>query len=169
MTAGAREQRAPADPSRPDRPAAPFRIPSSLKAGDRVALVSPSSHRGDDAAASNEEAVGILAGWGLRVDAPAPEEPRHLYLAGDDRLRAARFQESYCDPEIKALFLTRGGVGAARMVPLLERERIARAEPKWVVGFSDATALFAYLHAVAGVAVMHGPCLGAPGLSAGSG
>ena len=48
------------------------------------------------------------------------------------------------------------------MLPLLEREKIAAAAPKAVVGFSDATALFAYLHAVAGVSVLYGPCLAAP-------
>jgi muramoyltetrapeptide carboxypeptidase len=31
-----------------------------------------------------------------------------------------------------------------------------------VVGFSDATALFAYLHAAAGISVLHAPCLAAP-------
>jgi muramoyltetrapeptide carboxypeptidase len=49
------------------------------------------------------------------------------------------------------------------MLPLLNGETLAAAPPKWVVGFSDVTALFAYLQRVAGVAALHGPCLAAPG------
>jgi muramoyltetrapeptide carboxypeptidase len=48
------------------------------------------------------------------------------------------------------------------MLPLLHSTAIAAAIPKWVVGFSDVTSLFAYLSAQAGVSVLHGPCLAAP-------
>src|SRR5262249_46643656 len=51
---------------------------------------------------------------------------------------------------------------AARMVTRLIPQALIAAGPKWVVGFSDITALFAYLHAQIGLAVMHGPSLAAP-------
>jgi muramoyltetrapeptide carboxypeptidase len=49
------------------------------------------------------------------------------------------------------------------MLPLLNGQGLLAAGPKWVVGFSDVTALHAYLHAQTGMAVLHAPCLAAPG------
>ena len=140
-----------------------LRRPPALASGDRVALISPSSHQGDASPGLRQGAVRILAGWGLEVANAREEEPRHLYLAGSDAQRAEQFQRLYRDPGIKALFFTRGGYGAARILPLLDGGHLATAPPKLVVGFSDATALFAYLHAVVGISVVHGPCIAAAG------
>jgi muramoyltetrapeptide carboxypeptidase len=137
--------------------------PPLLKPGDRAALISPSSHQGRSPKSYLPDAMLVLAGWGLAVEPLPEEEPRHLYLAGTDAQRAEAFQRLYLDPGIRALFITRGGYGAARILPLLDAERIAAAPAKAVVGFSDATALFAWLHAVAGVQTVHGPALAAPG------
>jgi muramoyltetrapeptide carboxypeptidase len=139
-----------------------LRQPPALRLGDRVALFSPSSHLGGQPPEYLRQAADILAGWGLAVETP-PETRRHLYLAGTDDGRAREFQRLYGDPAIKALFCTRGGYGAARLLPLLDQAAIARAAPKWVVGFSDLTSLFAYLQRTARVPALHGPCLAAPG------
>ena len=134
-----------------------------LRPGDRVALFSPAGPLGRNWRALLDDALGILCGWGLRV-LPQPAEPRrHLYLAGDDRARAEEFQALYCDPDVKALFATRGGYGVTRMLPLLDAGRIAQAAPKAVVGFSDIAALFIYLHKIAGAAGLHAPCLAPSG------
>jgi muramoyltetrapeptide carboxypeptidase len=143
-------------------PGSPLRRPPPLRPGDRVALISPSSHQGRYPPEYLADAVSVLRGWDLSVD-PVGEPPRHLYLAGTDAQRAAQFQRAYTDPAVKALFCARGGYGAARLLPLLDREAIAAAGPKWVVGFSDVTSLFAYLHGCAGTVALHGPCLAAPG------
>lgn len=141
----------------------PLRRPPALQAGDRVALISPSSHQGEASPSLRKSAVAILSGWGLEVTNGGEEEAQHLYFAGDDAHRAAQFEKLYCDPALKALFITRGGYGASRILPLLDGGRLAAAPPKAVVGFSDATALFAYLHAVVGISVVHGPCIAAAG------
>lgn len=133
----------------------------ALRPGDRVALFSPSAHAGRQPPELIDRALETLRGWGLQP-LPAPEPARHLYLAGTDAWRAEAFQRLYCDPEVKALLATRGGYGAARMLPLLDARAIAAAPPKAVVGMSDVAALLAYLQRVAGVVTLHGPCLGAP-------
>jgi muramoyltetrapeptide carboxypeptidase len=143
-------------------PAAPLAWPPALAPGDAVALVSPSSHAGHGGAASLQAAQAILEGWGLRPLPLAEPQPRHLYLAGSDTQRAEAFQRLYCDGSVKALFAARGGYGAARMLPFLDAARIRAAAPKLVVGMSDVVALFAWLHAEAGLGVLHGPCLAAP-------
>src|SRR5204863_6618808 len=53
--------------------------------------------------------------------------------------------------------LARGGYGAMRLLPHLDPE-LLRANPKPIVGFSDATALLAFA-ARAGVAAVHGPVI----------
>ena len=140
-----------------------LRHPPVLAAGDSVAFISPSSHQGDAAADLRREAAAILTGWGLRVVNADEPETQHLYFAANDAQRAAQFESLYCDPGVKALFFTRGGYGAARMLPLLDGPKLAAAPEKLVVGFSDATSLFAYLHTVVGVSVLHGPCVAAAG------
>ena len=139
----------------------PYRGWRPLQAGDRVALCSPSSHQGRAPADALSRARTILQSWGLRPDALAAER-RHLYLAGTDAERAEEFQRLYLAPDVRALFCTRGGYGSARILPYLDRERIAAAPAKPVIGFSDVTALFAWLHWAAGVGALHGPCLAAP-------
>ncbi len=145
----------------PDTTVQPYRGWRELKAGDRVALFAPSSHQGRAPTDYLARARDILTGWGLRPDA-LPAQRRHLYLAGTDAERAEEFERLYLDPDVRALFCTRGGYGSARILPLLDRARIAAAPPKPVIGFSDVTSLFMWLHWVAGIRVVHGPCLAAP-------
>jgi muramoyltetrapeptide carboxypeptidase len=59
------------------------------------------------------------------------------------------------DDDVKAIVAARGGYGALRLIDELPWSRFAD-KPKWIVGFSDITAL----HAIAwriGVASVHGP------------
>jgi len=154
----------PGPKAKPARAAAEALRPTPLlKAGDRAALISPSSHQGRSPTSYLPDSVLLLTGWGLEVEPLPSPEPRHLFFAGNDADRAEAFQRLYLDPDIRALFVSRGGYGAARILPLLDAKRIAAAPPKAVVGFSDATALFCYLHAVARIQTIHGPALAAPG------
>ncbi|MDH5750991.1 MAG: LD-carboxypeptidase [Deltaproteobacteria bacterium] len=138
-----------------------YRMPPPLCRGDRVAIFSPSSHSGKNPAEYLSQARELLTDWGLVPEPLEDPERRHLYLAGTDAERAETFQRLYMDPGIKALFAARGGYGAARMIPLLDGDKLAAAPPCWVVGMSDVTALFAYLGRL-GTGTMHGPCLAAP-------
>lgn len=67
---------------------------------------------------------------------------RHGYLAGTDAQRLAPLRAALEDPDCAALWAVRGGYGATRLVPDLPKASIARA-PKWLIGFSDVTALHA--------------------------
>ena len=90
----------------PDSAVRPYRGWRALKAGDRVALFSPSSHQGRAPIDHLPRARDILSGWGLRPD-ELPAERRHLYLAGTDEERAEEFERLYHDPDVRALFCTR--------------------------------------------------------------
>lgn len=77
------------------------------------------------------------------------------YLAADDDVRAAEFNAMLRDRDVRAILLARGGYGIQRILPRLDALAL-RADPKPIVGFSDATALLAWAWA-AGVRGIHGP------------
>jgi muramoyltetrapeptide carboxypeptidase len=80
---------------------------------------------------------------------------RHRYLAGSDERRAEELLTALLDPEVRAVFLGRGGYGTQRLLSRLGP--VATADPKPVVGFSDNTALLNHLRQAFGWAVVHGP------------
>jgi muramoyltetrapeptide carboxypeptidase len=65
---------------------------------------------------------------------------RSGYLAGSDERRRAELALALEDPSVKAIVAARGGYGAARLVQDLDFEALRRS-PRWIVGFSDITAL----------------------------
>jgi muramoyltetrapeptide carboxypeptidase len=121
--------------------------PARLVPGCRVAVVAPA---GPVDPALLERGVGVLEGWGLRVDVGAHVLGRHPklpYLAGSDTDRAADLQHAWCDPDVDAVFCARGGYGCLRLLELLDWEAMAAAGPTVFVGSSDATALHAAIGA----------------------
>lgn len=134
-----------------------LRRPRRLRAGDRVAIVAPSGPVPEDRMRTG---TAILQDWGLDpvvMPGTLGLHPRLGYLPGDDRARAADFQEAWSDPGIAAVVSARGGYGAQRMIDLVDWEALAEAEPKVYVGFSDATALHEAIAVRLGVASVHGP------------
>lgn len=79
---------------------------------------------------------------------------RDGFLAGDDGTRLAAFNAALADPEAAAVIAARGGYGSTRLLPSLDAAGVRRAN-KWLVGFSDVTALHA-LWANAKVCSIHG-------------
>ena len=61
------------------------------------------------------------------------------------------------DDEIRAIFMARGGYGAAQLLPCLKWNKMQQA-PKWIVGYSDITALHIYVNNM-GIASIHGPMM----------
>jgi muramoyltetrapeptide carboxypeptidase len=125
--------------------------PPRLRAGARVALVSPAGPITEErlaCALAQCETLGIepvVARSALR---------RHGYLAGPDDERAADFQQAVADPSIDAIWALRGGYGTMRLLGTLDLTPLLR-RPKAFVGFSDNTALHLALGR-AGLASFHG-------------
>ena len=134
--------------------AQPIRKPPRLRAGDRVALITPATVSSDDYDLQlTTEAVQAM---GL-VPVPAAHwKDRFGYLAGTDQVRAAGLNAAFADPSIRAVLAVRGGWGSARVLPYLDWKTI-RANPKLLVGFSDITALHLAIAARAGFPTIHGP------------
>lgn len=75
------------------------------------------------------------------------------YLAGDDARRQAELAEALADDDAVAVVAARGGYGATRILPSV---RLDPRRPKWLIGFSDITALHA-VWSQAGIGSLHAP------------
>ncbi|HZM79071.1 MAG TPA: LD-carboxypeptidase [Candidatus Limnocylindrales bacterium] len=124
-----------------------------LRPGDGVALVSPS---GPVQAERVDQAVLVLTSWGLKPQIYPSVFKRFGFLGGTDDQRATDLNAAMIDPQIRAIWCTRGGYGMQRIVDRLDLTAIAH-DPKLVIGFSDITALHLALWRRIGLATIHGP------------
>jgi muramoyltetrapeptide carboxypeptidase len=137
----------------------PFRFPPALRPRDLITVVAP---------ASGFEAVLGWRGLGFlaeryRVRFSRGIFERRGYLAGEDERRKRELAAALADEEVRAIVCARGGYGVQRIVSELPWTDLA-ARPKWIIGFSDITALHVEA-ARLGVASIHAPHLTALGRS----
>ena len=126
--------------------------PAYLKAGDRVALISPSYYTPME---NVEKTANVLRGWGLEpVIGPNADKVYAGRYAGTVEERVSDIRWALNDTTIKAIICNRGGYGTIQLIdqiPLAEWG----AHPKWLVGFSDISTLHGLLTR-AGVMSVHG-------------
>jgi muramoyltetrapeptide carboxypeptidase len=130
------------------------RGPRPITPGARVGLFAASSPFAPE---RFERGLAALARLGFVPVIPDGLTARHGYLAGDDAHRLAQLERLLDDPAIDAVLAVRGGYGLHRLLDRLDPQRIARAG-KWIVGFSDVTALHAAARRV-GLGSAHAPVL----------
>lgn len=127
-------------------------IPRSLGPGAKIAIVSPSSIIKPQ---NVYNALPVLRdrGWEPVVSPHAFD--RHGSFAGTADNRYSDLAEALTDPRVGAILCSRGGYGAVHLL-----ERLARLPledtPKWLIGFSDISALHALLTS-RGIASIHAP------------
>ncbi len=126
--------------------------PPFLRAGDKIALVSPAGYIKADL----DKAFDILRSWDLDLVIGASFYAQHHQFAGDDASRAKDLQNALDTPEIKAVIMGRGGYGFVRIVDRLNFTKF-RQNPKWLVGFSDITVLHSHIQRKFGIPTIHGP------------
>lgn len=127
-------------------------LPPLLREGDRVRVVAPSGAFDRHRFSTGESLLrhaGLVPVYHERIFS------RHRYLAGPDEARLAELREALADPEAKAIWIARGGYGATRLLPGIIREDVV-THPKWLIGFSDTSALHARWQKE-GLVTMHGP------------
>ncbi len=127
-------------------------IPPFLKAGDNVAVISPSGIVNEAALLAGTE---VIRSWGLNPVIGGNALMRDGIFAGSDEQRLADLQWALDDNEIKALFCSRGGHGLTRIVDKLDKRKLLKS-PKWLVGFSDITVLHNWFAVETGIATIHG-------------
>ncbi len=133
-------------------------MPPALKAGDKVAIISPASTPGDS---NPEKAAATLRAWGFEPVIGQHALARYHTYAGTIDERCADLRWALDDPDIKAIVCTRGGYGSAMLLDPLTHEDFGH-NPKWIVGYSDITALHSAM-VCSGVMSLHANMGGALG------
>lgn len=129
--------------------------PAALRQTDRIAIISPS---GNVVAKRVKGAVAALAQWCYApvVGQHTLDEHRSwgtVLTGGTDEARLADLRWAIADPTIKAILCSRGGYGTVRLLDCID-VNLVRSNPKWLIGFSDISALHALWHR-AGVMSLH--------------
>jgi len=128
-------------------------IPRPLKPGSKIAIVTPASYIYEKYI---NGAVEALEARGYRpVVMPHARGKEFGSFAASDPLRAADLMVAFRDPEVDAILCARGGYGTVRLLEMLDTT-VIKANPKWLIGFSDITALHAMMTHL-GIASVHGP------------
>lgn len=128
----------------PSKQTKTLKQPPYLKAGDTVAIVAPSGIL-KNRTAEIEQAKTLLKSWGLHPVVGKHVFNQNNHFAGTDTERCEDFQNALDDPKIKAIWCARGGYGTVRILDKLDYTKFKK-KPKWVIGYSDITALHNQVH-----------------------
>jgi len=125
--------------------------PQSLQQGDLVAIVTTARKIDRE---DIQQAIELLESWGLNaVVGKTIGKVDHQY-GGTDADRITDFQEAMDNDAIKAIWCARGGYGTVRIIDELDFSEFIK-NPKWIIGFSDVTALHSHVHNL-GIQSIHG-------------
>ena len=128
-------------------------FPKSLKRGDRIAILSPSSPVKEEYI---DRASEFLISEGFEpVVMPYAKGPASGSYASTAENRLDDFITAWEDDSIRAILCSRGGYGAVHLLRSLPPDFL-RQDPKWLIGYSDISALHAML-LNAGIASIHSP------------
>ena len=133
-------------------------MPEALKPGDKIAIISPASTPGDE---NPEKAAATLRAWGFEPVIGQHALTKYHMYAGTIDERCADLRWALEDPTIKAIVCTRGGYGSAMLLDPMTRQDFKK-HPKWIVGYSDITALHSAM-VCSGVMSLHANMGGALG------
>ncbi|MBW4594027.1 MAG: LD-carboxypeptidase [Brasilonema angustatum HA4187-MV1] len=155
-------------------------VPPPLKPGDLLRVISPSGALREFEAF--QKGVEIWRSHGYRVEIFPEIDDKWGYLAGKDESRREQLATAWQDPECRGVLCTRGGFGSTRILEnwtwAIEKEFLTPSlphsqptarfanipslphslTPKWLIGFSDITALLWSLY-TAGISGVHASVL----------
>lgn len=126
--------------------------PPYLSEGDEVVILSPSSKIDKSLLKGAQKR---LESWGLKATIGKHAGSAAGKYAGSDKHRLKDLQEAFDNPKVKAILCSRGGYGAVHLIDKLDFT-VFNQSPKWLIGFSDITALHNTIQAN-GFASLHAP------------
>ena len=130
----------------------PCQIPKALEPGDGVLLAAPARFVTSEQVAAAEAHVRLAGYTPLVYDGLLEREGQ---FGGSDAHRSGYLNAGIADQNVRAIWAMRGGYGCGRLLPLLDAKAFV-ADPTWLVGFSDVTALHGWAQ-VHGIASLHAP------------
>ncbi|MDZ8183254.1 MAG: LD-carboxypeptidase [Nostoc sp. ChiSLP02] len=130
-------------------------LPPPLKPGDLLRVIAPSGALREFEAF--ERSIEIWRSRGYKIQICPKINDKWGYLAGNDENRSNQLATAWQDPDCRGILCARGGFGSTRILENWHWQNNSEP-PKWLIGFSDITALLWSLYN-AGISGVHGPVL----------
>lgn len=130
----------------------PMTQPPFLRPGDTIGITCPASPL---ELRQLQACQQQLLNWGFEVCVGNTVGQQWQRFGGSDADRAADLQLMLNDPSIKAILFARGGYGVMRMMDRIDWSALKRY-PKWLVGYSDLTAIHCHVQSFCGMPSIHG-------------
>jgi muramoyltetrapeptide carboxypeptidase len=130
------------------------RYPRPLRPGDVIGVTAPSSGVPDDLRPRLAFAVDGLRQRGFEVRLGECLDGQGI-VSAPAADRAAELTAMLVDPAVRAVVPPWGGELAVEVLPLLDWDALAQAEPTWLVGYSDTSTLLLPLTLRLGWATLH--------------
>ncbi len=131
-------------------------IPRRLLPGDRIGVISPAGSLDSARQARLERGLDYLRSRGFQIMEGKSLRRQTGYLAGSDDERAQDINDMLNNPDVRAIFCSRGGYGMSRLLDKIDYEA-ARRDPKIIMGYSDVTALSLALYEKSRLITFSGP------------
>lgn len=128
-----------------------IKIPPFLKSGDRVIILASARKITKQ---ELSDTISLLESKGLKVCLGESINAEENQFAGSDELRAKDLQKAIDDKQIKAIFFARGGYGSVRIINKVDFSPLEN-NPKWLIGYSDVTAILNHVYFKHSVASLH--------------
>jgi muramoyltetrapeptide carboxypeptidase len=131
-----------------------IKIPPYLKKGDSIGITCPAGYMAKEKA---QTCIDTLQQWGFEVMVGKTlGSDSDNYFSGTDEERLFELQAMLDSDDIKAVLCGRGGYGVSRIIDKIDFTKFKK-NPKWVVGYSDITALHSHIHSNLKIASLHAP------------
>ena len=125
----------------PSASAATTIYPPALKAGDTIAILAPA---GPIKNAPVDSAAAVLDSLGYHAIIMPHTFGKNGHFSGTTDERFADLKAAFEDPSVRAILCARGGYGVVHNLDRLAQLPLQK-DPKWVIGFSDISALHALM------------------------
>ena len=123
-----------------------------------IRIIQPSSTGGEDLL---PERIARLESEGFTILYDQASSPSPWpFTAGSINERTERFLSALLEPESQIILCTRGGYGASDLLPYLPWAKLRSIKHKWIVGFSDISAIHSAFWSMLNWPGIHGPMPG---------
>ena len=133
-------------------------LPPRLRVGDSIGYFSPSSPATFFAPNRYERARNYLQGKGFKLVSGKLTGKSDYYRSGSILERADELNELIRNPDVRCIMSTIGGSNSNALLPYLDYDALM-ADPKVIVGYSDATSILLGIHQKTGIITFYGPAL----------
>jgi len=134
----------------------PLLSPPIIIPSQKISVIAPSGALREWERFDNGIKIWRDRGYELKIP-PELSQPWG-YLAGTDQQRCQQFIDAWNDPETVAIAVARGGYGSMRLLEKLDWSKLNDC-PKWLIGFSDITALLWAIAKYKNIMGLHAPVI----------